>query len=60
MVREINTQVLRLQLDLSAAVLWLVSAPFYALGWLAGFMVKCLIWIAAAVVAGYRAGVGQS
>ncbi len=40
------------------ALLLLVSLPFWALGWLVGFVWACVLWIAASVVAGYRAGQG--
>lgn len=53
-----SNDMLRLQIDASAALLWLVSAPFYALGWLAGFLVRCVLWMVAALVAGYTQGRG--
>lgn len=59
MVRDIHLQMARLQIDAASALLWLVSAPFYALGWLAGFLVRCLLWMVAATVAGYQQGLGQ-
>lgn len=40
------------------ALLLLASVPFWALGWLVGFVWACILWVAAAVVAGYRAGQG--
>jgi hypothetical protein len=58
MLREIDAQMVRLRTDLTSALLWLVSAPLYALGWLAGFLVRCLLWMVAALVAGYKAGRG--
>lgn len=58
MVRDIHVQMARLQFDASVALLWLVSAPWYALGWLAGFFVRCLLWGVAALVAGYKQGRG--
>lgn len=70
MLRSINRQMVRLQVDLPAALhaaaqvaqhvtLWLVSAPFYGIGWLAGFLMRCLLWAVAALVAGYKQGVGK-
>lgn len=58
MIRDINIQVARLHIDLASALLWLVCLPWYSLGWLAGFGVRCVLWIVAAVVAGYQAGRG--
>lgn len=58
MIREIQGELLRFQFDLTAVLLWLVSAPFYALGWLVGFIMRCLLWMVAAMVAGYRSGRG--
>ena len=43
---------------LSMALLWLVSVPFFLLGWLVGIIVRAFVWIAAAFVAGYKAGRG--
>lgn len=43
---------------LGNALLWLVSVPFFLLGWLLGVIVRALVWIAAAFVAGYKAGRG--
>lgn len=58
MIRDINAQLIRLPTDATNALLWLVSVPFYALGWLAGFVVRCLLWVVAATVAGYQQGRG--
>lgn len=58
-MHEIQAQVLRLPTDASAALLWAVSAPWYALGWLVGFFVRCLLWGVAALVAGYQSGRGH-
>lgn len=58
MVRDIHVQMARLQFDASVALLWLVSAPFYGLGWLVGFVVRCVLWAVAAIIAGYKAGKG--
>lgn len=43
---------------INTALLWLVSVPFFLLGWLVGVIVRALVWIAAAFVAGYKAGRG--
>jgi len=59
MITNINVELARLHFDIAAALLWLLCAPFYALGWLAGFVVRCLLWAAAAIVAGYKQGMGQ-
>lgn len=50
----------RLQVDVATILLLLVSAPLFALGWLAGVTVRCVLWIVAAIVAGYRSGAGMS
>lgn len=44
--------------DWQAVALWLVAAPLYGLGWLVGVLVRCLLWLWAAIVAGYKAGKG--
>jgi hypothetical protein len=38
------------------AALWVAAAPFYALGWLAGVFVFVVLFVWAALVAGYKAG----
>lgn len=35
-------------------VLWTAAAPFYLVGWLAGQLVRGVVWLAAAAVVGYR------
>ena len=59
MIQNIHAELLRFRLDVSAALLWLLCAPFYALGWVAGFVVRCVLWVTAAVIAGYKQGIGQ-
>lgn len=56
MITNIHAELLRVQVDISGALLWLLCAPFYALGWLVGFLVRCVLWMVAALVAGYKAG----
>lgn len=58
MIDNIHTELLRVQLDLGVIALWLLCAPFYLLGWLVGFGVRCVLWCVAAVVAGYKTGRG--
>lgn len=58
MMADIQRELVRWQLDLSAALLWLLCAPFYGVGWLAGFLVRCGLWIVAAIIAGYKQGMG--
>lgn len=41
---------------LKQAAQWLLAGPFIALGWLAGFIVRCCKLMAALVVTGYRRG----
>lgn len=45
-------------IDLNAAALWLFCAPFFLVGWLGGFAVRCILWAVAAVVAGFKSGRG--
>jgi len=59
MMQDVQVEFLRIQLSIVAALLWLLCAPFYALGWLAGFGVRCVLWAAAATIAGYKQGTGQ-
>ena len=40
------------------ALLLLASVPFWALGWLVGFVWACILWVAASIVEGYQAGKG--
>jgi len=42
-----------------AALMWLLLLPFWLLGWLFGFVWRCCVWVAAAVVAGFKAGRGR-
>jgi len=40
-------------------LLLLLSAPLYVLGYLAGIIVRATLWVAAAIVAGYKAGMDR-
>lgn len=44
---------------LTDVALFLAALPLFALGWLAGVIVRITLWIVAAIVAGYREGMGQ-
>jgi hypothetical protein len=59
MIDNIHAELVRVQLDLGVIGLWLLCAPFYAVGWLCGFVVRCVLWIVAAIVAGYKAGANR-
>lgn len=59
MMQDVQAEFLRIQFSVAAALLWLLCVPFYALGWLAGFVVRCVLWVVAATIAGYRSGIGQ-
>lgn len=59
MMQDVQIEFLRIQLSVAAALLWLLCAPFYGVGWLAGFVVRCVLWAVAATIAGYRSGIGQ-
>jgi hypothetical protein len=37
----------------------LVSLPPFALGWIAGAIVRAVLWLAAAAAAGYESGLGR-
>ena len=37
------------------AALWVLAAPWFVLGWLCGALVWLIVFIASAVVAGFRA-----
>ncbi len=39
-------------------LLLLVSLPLWVAGWIVGFIVACVLWGAASIVAGYQAGQG--
>jgi hypothetical protein len=54
-----STQTVTALDDLGDIALLILSAPLFALGWLAGVTVLCLLWMWAAIVVGYRAGRGQ-
>ena len=41
------------------AVLWLMAAPWFVVGWLAGVLAAALLFVAASTVAGFRAGFGS-
>lgn len=53
---QIRVEVGRLAVDLADGLVMALVAPFYVVGWLVGFAVRCVLWAAAAVVAGYKAG----
>jgi len=46
------------RLSLRGAALAAVSVVPFVAGWVAGFVVSAALWLAAAVVAGYKAGRG--
>ena len=58
MMADIQRELMRAQVDVAAGLLWLLCAPFYGVGWLGGFLVRCLLWMVAAIMAGYKAGKG--
>jgi hypothetical protein len=60
MLTAIHREASNLQIDFNpvAALLWLVSAPFYVIGWLIGFLWRSLLWCVAACVTGFKAGRG--
>lgn len=46
-------------IDLGEWVLTLLALIPYALGWLVGVIVRLVLWMVAAIVAGYKAGKGD-
>lgn len=52
---------LALALDwLIETALWLAAAPWFVLGWMAGALLAVLLFVAAALVAGFRTGYGRN
>ena len=41
-------------------LLWLVLLPFWLVGWAVGFIWRCIVWIGAALAAGFKAGAGDA
>lgn len=41
-------------------LLWLVLLLPWLVGWVMGFIWRCIVWIAAAFVAGWKAGAGDA
>lgn len=56
MIHDIQAELLRVHLDLSTVMLWLLCAPFYVTGYVVGALVRLVWWFVAAMVAGYKAG----
>lgn len=48
------------RLNLADMALMLLALIPYALGWLAGAIVRLVLWLVAAIVAGYKAGKGDA
>lgn len=48
------------RLNFADIVLTVLALIPYALGWLAGAIVRLVLWLIAAIVAGYRAGRGET
>lgn len=47
------------QLNFRVAILTVISALPYVLGWLVGFVMRGVLWLVAAIVAGYKSGRGE-
>ena len=41
-------------------LLWLLLLVPWLVGWTMGFIWRCIVWVAAAFVAGFRAGAGDA
>jgi len=42
------------------ALLWLLLLLPWLVGWTMGFIWRCIVWVAAAFVAGWKAGAGDA
>ena len=45
---------------LGTVLLWLLLLVPWLLGWVMGFIWRCIVWVAAAFVAGWKAGAGDA
>lgn len=45
---------------LSTLLLWIVLLLPWLVGWVMGFIWRCIVWVAAAFVAGWKAGAGDA
>ena len=54
-----STQTVTALDELGEIVLLILSAPLFALGWVAAKTVIVVLWVWAALVAGYRSGMGE-
>ena len=43
-----------------SVLLWLLLLLPWLAGWVLGFIWRCIVWVAAAFVAGFRAGAGDA
>lgn len=59
MLEQINQQFDTIDIDTRTGLLWLVSVPFFLVGWLVGFLWRCVLWCIAALLAGFRSGKGE-
>lgn len=50
---------MRLGTAIGTGLLWLLSLPFFMAGWVLGAIWRAILWIAAAFVAGFKAGRGD-
>ncbi len=62
MLESIRAEYDTMQLGSAAGrgLLLLLLFPFWLLGWLFGLLWRCLVWFAAAVVAGFKAGAADA
>lgn len=62
MIDAIRTEYAQMHMGRAAGLglLWLVSLPFWLLGWLFGLAWRAVVWCAAAVVAGFKAGAADA
>jgi hypothetical protein len=58
MMQIIRREADAIRIDPALWLLWLPSAIMYACGWLMGFIWRGIVWLAAAFVAGFKAGRG--
>lgn len=50
----------RLSSAAGAVLLWLLLLLPWLTGWAMGFIWRCIVWVAAAFVAGWKAGAGDA
>ena len=62
MLESIRTEYDAMHLGSAAGrgLLIVLLFPFWLLGWLVGLLWRCIVWLAAAVVAGFKTGAADA